>query len=977
MTINIPAIDTDADTLTAGFAYAKAGLYTVPIKAGTKNPGSVLGKGWERQSSREAEVLAAWFAGTDHGIAIHAGRSGLVVLDVDHPDRLPEALRRAIDECNPPYQSTRPDVPEKGHYLFATPPGRVLGNGTGKLGGEWGEIRGLNGVIVVAPSIHPDGGEYRWIRTGPVPELPAYVDELLGEATPGMDAATDAEVRAFLTEHTGATRPELLDGWVTTFEAKVAAGESRHMRMLSVAAGAFAEARAGYFPARAAMERLEAAFLAAVTREPVPGSQQGRARGGGMAASEWMGISAWAVAQANATDIAAVRERVAEKMPDGDDLSWIPGYTGRGAGGEPPKDEEPGDRPRDQSPAKPGIDITHEPDAIRRIVKIIQYNAYLPGLYTREGQLVTVEEGTSPDGDHTISVEMVREDKLRRLLADHTDCYKVVKRKDDFEPIPALPALATARAVLASTEWGKVPPLAGVVRAPVLRPDGTVLQQPGYDPATGIYLCDEVTMPAVPERPSQADVDAAKQLLLGAVLVDFPWVTDADRANYIALLLTPLLRPYVRGLSPLGAISAPERGTGKTLLADVIMSLYGGLMRVMSENDEELRKAITATLRGTEPVIVFDNIPARAAIASPVLAQAITTKRWSDRLLGASEDTTLANDRLWIATGTNIKLGGDFAQRTVLVRIDPRQPRPDRRGGFALDPLDEWVIDNRGALLHALLVLTRAWVAAGAPAAKGLRMRSFTKWAAALGGLLTFHGVSGFLGNRDEVDVHDEDAEVWSAFLAAWYARYGDAEQKVTAIRADADVYGTVNTPWTEAFPRGRDERPVSAKTLGSMLRERNGRFYGGFRLDGRWDSHGKAWLWRVSPFVEDVPLGGDSTHTDENMRAGDAGDRGSFAGHFSQPQNDRDQCVCGSCGSCGSSATYTSREDPDFSRNRAAGEPPASPASPAASSEGAGQGKFPVAGDDPQMTRSMPETPTSLWPEGTIGAEMNQGGAA
>src|SRR5262249_49502928 len=152
-----------------------------------------------------------------------------------------------------------------------------------------------------------------WIHTGLVPELPAYLDELLGDAAPGMDAATDAEVRAFIKEHTEAARPELLDGWVTTFEAKVAEGESRHQRMLSVAAGAFAEARAGYFPARVAMERLETAFLAAVTRDPLPGSQQRAARGKGMAASEWMGISAWAVAQANDTDIADVRARVAEK----------------------------------------------------------------------------------------------------------------------------------------------------------------------------------------------------------------------------------------------------------------------------------------------------------------------------------------------------------------------------------------------------------------------------------------------------------------------------------------------------------------------------------------------------------------------------------------------------------------------------------------------------------------------------------------
>lgn len=341
MTLHVPTVETDADPLAAALAYAKAGWYVLPIDAGTKKPASELGKDWGAKSSRDADQLAAWFAGTDYGIGLHVGRSGAVAFDVDHPEQIPEPLQRAITECDPPHQRTRLGT-NRGHYLFTFRAGRVLGNGTGRLGGAWGEVRGRGGQIVVAPTPHADGGLYHWVHAGPVPELPAYVDELLGDATPGMDAATDAEVRTFLTEHTDATRPELLDGWVTTFEAKVAEGESRHMRMLSVAAGAFCEARAGYFPARAAMERLEAAFLAAVTRDPLPGSQQRAARGKGMAASEWMGISAWAVAQANDADIADIRARVAEKMPDGDDLSWIPGYT-EGGGADPKAEHPPAD----------------------------------------------------------------------------------------------------------------------------------------------------------------------------------------------------------------------------------------------------------------------------------------------------------------------------------------------------------------------------------------------------------------------------------------------------------------------------------------------------------------------------------------------------------------------------------------------------------------------------------------------------------
>jgi Bifunctional DNA primase/polymerase, N-terminal len=160
--LSVPALADDVDTLTAALKYAAAGWYVLPVRDGTKDAGSVVGKRWQDKSSREPEQIVAWFAGTDHGIALHVGRSGAVVFDVDNPDALPDVLRRHLADA--PYQSTRPDQPGRGHYIFRQPPGRMIGNGAGRLGGAWGEVRGLNGVIIAAPSAHADGGQYRWER---------------------------------------------------------------------------------------------------------------------------------------------------------------------------------------------------------------------------------------------------------------------------------------------------------------------------------------------------------------------------------------------------------------------------------------------------------------------------------------------------------------------------------------------------------------------------------------------------------------------------------------------------------------------------------------------------------------------------------------------------------------------------------------------------------------------------------------------
>jgi Bifunctional DNA primase/polymerase, N-terminal len=162
--LSIPELDDDVDMLTAALAYAECGWYIVPALRGTKNPGSTFPKGtnWCAKSSRDPKQITAWFAGTDHDIALHCGRSGAVVFDVDDPDKLPPVLAKYLPTA--PFQSTRPDQPGRGHYVFLQPPGRTIGNGGGRLGKAWGEVRGLNGVIIAEPSYHADGGHYRWVR---------------------------------------------------------------------------------------------------------------------------------------------------------------------------------------------------------------------------------------------------------------------------------------------------------------------------------------------------------------------------------------------------------------------------------------------------------------------------------------------------------------------------------------------------------------------------------------------------------------------------------------------------------------------------------------------------------------------------------------------------------------------------------------------------------------------------------------------
>ena len=88
--------------------------------AARSTPGSLLGTNWQLQTMRDSKLITATFAGTDHALFLHAGRSGAVVIDVDDESKLPGVAVRAERECRPPTQQTRPG---RRHLIFVQPTG--------------------------------------------------------------------------------------------------------------------------------------------------------------------------------------------------------------------------------------------------------------------------------------------------------------------------------------------------------------------------------------------------------------------------------------------------------------------------------------------------------------------------------------------------------------------------------------------------------------------------------------------------------------------------------------------------------------------------------------------------------------------------------------------------------------------------------------------------------------------------------------
>lgn len=309
-----------------------------------------------------------------------------------------------------------------------------------------------------------------------------------------------------------------------------------------------------------------------------------------------------------------------------------------------------------------------------------------------------------------------------------------------------------------------------IMRAPFVRADGSICSVPGYDAASRTALVLEEGLEVdVPETPTPEQVSAARKLLLEDWLGDFPFPTDGDRANALAMMLTPFVRDRI-DLAPLAVVDGLQMGVGKNLIADCLSILVYGVAaapRPLSSENEEVRKTITSALRKGEALVVFDEAH---VIEGRALAQALTSETWSDRILGSSRDIQLPNNVTWIALGNQVSVNADCVRRAYWIRLAPPYANPQDRPSesFRHPELKEWTREHRAELLTAVLTLVRAWYAGGCGyRPRGDSFGSFTRWEKTVGGILQAAGVEGFLeGLRDKRAESDWDANVWVEHLS-------------------------------------------------------------------------------------------------------------------------------------------------------------------------------------------------------------------
>jgi|SRR5579872_1050236 len=401
--------------------------------------------------------------------------------------------------------------------------------------------------------------------------------------------------------------------------------------------------------------------------------------------------------------------------------------------------------------------------------------------------------------------------------------------------------------LIAKQEWN-IPILTGIINAPTLRIDGTILDEPGYDSASGLlFFPGDYKFEKIPLQPTFEDAQNAKDILL-YILKDFPFEDEASKSVAVAAILTVLIRKSIN-TAPLFGFTAPKMASGKSLLADVISLIGTGKTNSVipqAENETEEKKRIMAVLIEGDPIVCYDNI--EKPFKSAALCSILTQQEYKDRLLGGNETRTVLTNATFLVTGNNLVLMGDISTRSLLCKLDPKVEHPEERS-FALD-LRKYIPKNRGELVKAGLTILYAYYIAGKPIQNIKQFGRFEEWSDWVRSSIVWLGMSDPCESRKDIESNDPIRILISSFFTAWYEIFGSRPVKIKELK-DMSFNTDANPETSETLREAISELAadnkgnINSRSLARKLALYKNRIENGFCLEQSGKHQGTS-LWRV-----------------------------------------------------------------------------------------------------------------------------------
>lgn len=391
---------------------------------------------------------------------------------------------------------------------------------------------------------------------------------------------------------------------------------------------------------------------------------------------------------------------------------------------------------------------------------------------------------------------------------------KRAKEGEELRPCNA-PDRVAATYLARSGHW-KLQHLSAAISAPTLRPDGSLLQTPGYDEATATWYdpCG-IDFPEVPETPTREMAESALQELLWP-LRDFPFEDEVDKSVAVVAMLTSVVRRNLP-TAPLFGITANAMGSGKTILADSISIIGGGVSApaiAYPDSDEEAAKSALAILAEGDPVVLIDNI--ERPLTGDWLCTMLTSETYRARILGVSQMLTVRTGTTWLATGNNLTVAGDLRTRTLLVRLNAHCENPEQR--YFDGDLRVWIQRHRPELVVAALTVMRAYIVHGSRPPEMRPWGRFEHWSEMVRAPLMWLGFEDPCASLALLERDDPTRRELLQMMSAWHAIFGsDAVTTRDVIREAAGE--VLRADLSEAVQQvAQDRGNLNPKRLGKWL---------------------------------------------------------------------------------------------------------------------------------------------------------------
>lgn len=483
-----------------------------------------------------------------------------------------------------------------------------------------------------------------------------------------------------------------------------------------------------------------------------------------------------------------------------------------------------------------------------------------PDVYAHGTSLVHVVEVDGAPIIHTIAAPTLRE----RLGASARFMRFDVVR-NDWEHVVAPDQVV--QAAFARKTWPSVRCLAGVIEAPTLRPDGSILSAPGYDPPTRLEYRPTIVFPGVPDEPTQAQAMVALGEI-AEVFCDFPYRAEADRYGTISALLSVFARGFVVGNVPGFLFDASTPSSGKSLQALVIHLVATGRDAEalgLAEEEDEREKFFSAIATSGQPIVLLDDLDEDGpGFGGPCINRLLTCGGVTGfRILGKNEKASLPWRCVVLASGNNVPLRGAIERRILMPRLEPDVERPEDRTGFRHPDLLAWVRENRGRLVAAALTVLRAYIFAGMPDMGCASLGSFEHWSKVIPGAIVYAGGVDPMGCRPAAGPSTGSEEratvrVLLEGLARLDTQSGGSGLTVRAVldalyptsrdHGPPDGFGDLREAIEALTNTPPGKRPSGQRLARGVLAKWKRRIVNGTRLDIIGETRTGVVLWKVMP---------------------------------------------------------------------------------------------------------------------------------